>query len=194
MNLPILSYGNRILRQTCEPIQSDHPNLNGLIENMWETLYTANGCGLAAPQIGEPIRLFVVDSKSTYNLLDPEIRHEYFESDDTGITETFINARIINRFGELWNDEEGCLSLPGLSQRVKRPWYIAIEYYNKNFEKQIGSFGGTTARIIQHEYDHTNGILYIDHLGPLVRRVIDAKLKKIATGATTAKYPMVYPQ
>lgn len=193
MNVPILSYGNKILRQTCKPIQSDYPNLNGFIENMWETLYSANGCGLAAPQVGEPIRLFVVDSKSTYDLLDTEIRHEYFEPEDTGITETFINASIVSRFGELWNDEEGCLSLPGLAQRVKRPWYITIEYYNKNFEKQTCTFGGSTARIIQHEYDHTEGKLYIDHLGPLIRRVLDSKLKKISKGLIPVKYQMIFP-
>ncbi len=191
MQLPIFSYGHSILRQNCEPVQADYPNLDEFIENMWETLYKANGCGLAAPQVGEPIRLFVVDSQSTYKLIDKEIRHEYFETGDTGITETFINAHIINRFGELWNDEEGCLSLPGLSQRVKRPWYITVEYYDKDFQQQTRTFGGYTARVIQHENDHTAGILYIDHLGPLVRRVIDKKLKKVATGTITTKYPMI---
>jgi peptide deformylase len=192
MQLPILSYGHDILRKQCEEIDANYPDLNTLIDNMWETMYGAHGCGLAAPQVNVPIRLFLVDSKTTYERMEDDIREDYFVPEDTGIVETFINANIIDESDEAWMDEEGCLSIPALAERVKRPWSITIEYFNRRFEKQTRTFYGTTARMIQHEYDHTEGVLYLDYLKPLTRKLLQGKLEKISKGQIKAKYPMKF--
>ena len=192
MKRPILAYGHSILKQKCNDIEKNYPELDKLIADMWETMKNANGCGLASPQIGLPIRLFVMDSKTTFENLDEADREIYFDKDDKGILETFINAKIIERSAELWEDDEGCLSIPNLSQKVKRHWTITIEYYNKDFQPQTKTFSGTTARMIQHEYDHTEGILYIDYLKPLTRRLMESKLKKIAKGQIKTKYPIKF--
>ncbi|ADY52207.1 peptide deformylase [Pseudopedobacter saltans DSM 12145] len=190
MKRSILAYGHHILKQKCNYIEKDYPELDKLIADMWETMENANGCGLASPQIGLPIRLFIVDSKSTFDNLGEEDRKFYFPQDDKGIMETFINAKIIQRSEELWDDEEGCLSIPNLFYKVKRNWAITIEYYNRNFEKQIRTFSGTTARMIQHEYDHTEGVLYLDYLKPLTKRLMASKLQKILKGQIVPAYPM----
>lgn len=190
MKRSILAYGHHILKQKCNDIEKDYPELDKLIADMWETMENANGCGLASPQIGLPIRLFIVDSKSTFDNLGEEDRKFYFPQDDKGIMETFINAKIIQRSEELWEDEEGCLSIPNLFYKVKRNWAITIEYYNRNFEKQIRTFSGTTARMIQHEYDHTEGVLYLDYLKPLTKRLMASKLQKILKGQIVPTYPM----
>lgn len=192
MKLSILAYGHHILKQKCNDVEKDYPELDKLIDDMWETMENANGCGLASPQIGLPIRLFIVDSKSTFDNLGEEDRKFYFPQDDKGIMETFINANIIQRSEKLWEDEEGCLSIPNLFYKVKRNWAITIEYYNRNFEKQIRTFSGTTARMIQHEYDHTEGILYLDYLKPLTKKLLEGKLKKIARGQIKTRYPMKF--
>ena len=192
MNRAILAYGHSILKQKCNDIEKDYPKLDRLIADMWETMKNANGCGLASPQIGLLIRLFVVDSKTTFENLEEPDRKIYFDQDDKGIMETFINAKIIDRSAELWEDEEGCLSIPNLSQKVKRHWAITIEYFNKDFEPQTKTFSGTTARMIQHEYDHTEGILYLDYLKPLTKKLMDGKLKKIVKGQIQTKYPMKF--
>ena len=190
MKRSILAYGHHILKQKCNYIEKDYPELDKLIADMWETMENANGCGLASPQIGLPVRLFIVDSKSTFDNLGEEDRKFYFPQDDKGIMETFINAKIIQRSEELWDDEEGCLSIPNLFYKVKRNWAITIEYYNRNFEKQIRTFSGTTARMIQHEYDHTEGVLYLDYLKPLTKRLMASKLQKILKGQIVPAYPM----
>ena len=190
MKRAILAYGHHILKQKCNDIEKDYPELDKLIADMWETMENANGCGLASPQIGLPIRLFIVDSKSTFDNLGEEDRKFYFPQDDKGIMETFINAKIIQRSEELWEDEEGCLSIPNLFYKVKRNWAITIEYYNRNFKKQIRTFSGTTARMIQHEYDHTEGVLYLDYLKPLTKRLMASKLQKILKGQIVPAYPM----
>ncbi len=166
--------------------------MDRLIADMWETMKNANGCGLAAPQIGLPVRLFIVDSRTTFENLEEADRSDYFAPDDKGILETFINARIIERCGTLWEDDEGCLSIPDLLQKVKRHWTITIEYYNQGFEKRIRSFSGTTARMIQHEYDHTEGILYLDHLKPLTKKLMATRLKRIVKGQVRTRYPMKF--
>ncbi|MCU7694828.1 peptide deformylase [Haoranjiania flava] len=190
MKRSILAYGHHILKKKCNDIEKDYPELDKLIADMWETMENANGCGLASPQIGLPVRLFIVDSKSTFDNLGEEDRKFYFPQDDKGIMETFINAKIIQRSEELWEDEEGCLSIPNLFYKVKRNWAITIEYYNRNFEKQIHTFSGTTARMIQHEYDHTEGVLYLDYLKPLTKRLMASKLQKILKGQIVPAYPM----
>ncbi|GAA4318405.1 peptide deformylase [Compostibacter hankyongensis] len=192
MKRPILAYGHSILKQKCNDIEKSYPELDKLIADIWETMRNANGCGLASPQIGLPIRLFIVDSQSTFENLDEEDRTFYYPQDDKGIMETFINAKIIERSEELWEDEEGCLSIPNLLCKVQRNWAITIEYYNQNFEKQTRSFSGTTARMIQHEHDHTEGILHLDYLKPLTKKLIEGKLKKIVKGQIAPKYPMKY--
>lgn len=192
MKHSILAYGHSILKQTCRDIEKNYPELDKLIADMWETMKNANGCGLASPQIGLPIRLFIVDSKSTFENFEGVDREIYFVQGDKGIRETFINAKIIECSEDVWEDEEGCLSIPDLLQKVKRPWTIQIEYYNQNFEKQTRSFSGRTARMIQHEYDHTEGILYLDHLKPLTRKLIAAKLQKILKGQIIPKYPIKF--
>ncbi|WP_353158801.1 peptide deformylase [Myroides odoratus] len=194
MKRAILAYGHHILKQKCNDIEKDYPELDKLIADMWETMENANGCGLASPQIGLQIRLFIVDSKSTFDNLGEEDRKFYFPQDDKGIMETFINAKIIQRSEELWEDEEGCLSIPNLFYKVKRNWEITIEYYNRNFEKQIRTFSGTTARMIQHEYDHTEGVLYLDYLKPLTKRLMASKLQKILKGQIVPAYPMNFIQ
>jgi peptide deformylase len=192
MILPILAYGCNVLRQHCHNIEPDFPNLDALISSMWETMYNANGCGLAAPQIGQCINLFVVDSKSTYESYDPAEQAQNFEAGDTGIIETFVNARIVARSERVWAQDEGCLSIPGLDGLVTRNWAITIEYQDQSFEKQIKSFAGKTARMIQHEYDHTQGILYLDYLKPLKRQLMESKLKKLAKGYVKPNYPMKF--
>jgi|SRR5581483_9092945 len=190
MLLPILSYGHSRLREKCNDIDAAYPNLETLITNMWETMYGARGCGLAAPQVNVPIRLFVVDSKATYDNMDEEERKRYFVPEDTGIIETFINAAITHRSPETWVDEEGCLSIPTLAENVERSWSITIEYHDQQFQRQAKTFYGATARMIQHEYDHTEGVLYLDYLKPLTRKLLAGKLEKIAKGKIRAKYPM----
>ena len=192
MKRSILAYGHHILNQKCNDIEKDYPELDKLIADMWETMENANGCGLASPQIGLPIRLFIVDSKSTFDNLGEEDRKFYFPQDDKGIMETFINANIIQRSEKLWEDEEGCLSIPNLFYQVKRNWAITIEYYNRNFEKQIRTFSGTTARMIQHEYDHIEGVLFTDKISSFKKRLNEKKLKSIMEGKASVDYRMKF--
>lgn len=192
MKRAILAYGHSILKQKCNDIDKTYPELNKLIADMWETMKNANGCGLAASQLGLPIRLFVVDSKATFENLEEADRKIYFAQGDKGIMGTFINAKIIERSGHLWEDEEGCLSIPNLSKPVKRHWTITIEYYNKDFERQKQTYSGATARMIQHEYDHTEGILYLDYLKPLTKKLMEGKLKKIIKGQIQTIYLMKF--
>jgi peptide deformylase len=189
MILPIVAYGRSILRQKCKEVDPGYPEIDQLITNMWETLYPADGSGLAAPQVNLPIRLFIVDSTEIYNHLEPEEKEELFDG-DTGIKETFINARILQYSDEVWIDKEGCLSIPLLSEKVERSWSITIEYFDRGFQKQVKTFSGTTARVIQHEYDHTEGKLYLDYVNPIRRKVIATKLARIAKGLVKTKYLM----
>jgi peptide deformylase len=189
--LPIVSYGHDVLRQKCIEVEQHDPELEALITNMWETLYGADGCGLAAPQVNVPVRLFLVDSKLTYESMDEEDREDFYDG-DTGIHETFINARIVEYSGDTWIDEEGCLSIPAIVRDVERPWSITIEYVDRQFQPQRKTFNGITARMIQHEYDHIEGILYLDYLTPRQKTLLKDKLRKISEGEITAEYPMKF--
>jgi peptide deformylase len=190
MVLPIISYGQSVLRQKCNDVAKDYPNLDELIDSMWETLYPADGSGLAAPQVNHLLKLFIVDSKDPYERMEQEDRDELYDG-DCGIKETFINAKIIKYSDDdTWFENEGCLSLPTLSEEVERPWGIEIEYFDRNFQKHSKIFRGITARIIQHEYDHTEGKLYIDYVKPIRRKLLNGKLKKISKGEIGAKYKM----
>jgi len=191
MILPIVSYGNSVLREKCVDIDASYPELDKLITDMWETLYPADGVGLAAPQVNHAIKLFIVDTKIMYANYDEEFREEDFDGDQ-GIVETFINATITETSGKIWQYEEGCLSLPKINDNVDRPWTITIEYFNRNFEKQVRTYHGLTARVIQHEYDHTLGTVFTDHLKPLKRSLLKTKLKRVAEGKVNVKYKMKF--
>lgn len=192
MTLPIVAYGSPILRAVAVDIAPDYPNLAQLIADMWETMYASNGVGLAAPQINRSIRLFVVDSQQIIEHLDEDERAE-FEGDE-GIKETFINARILNYEGDEWPYNEGCLSIPKVREDVYRPETITIAYVNENFEPQHKTFSGITARVIQHEYDHIEGKLFIDYLSPLKRKLLKGKLLDISKGKIRMDYRMTYPK
>ncbi|WP_118975025.1 peptide deformylase [Taibaiella koreensis] len=190
MILPIVAYGAPILQQKCFPLPADYTALPELIACMWETMYGASGCGLAAPQINMPVRVFIVDSIVTYEQMEEEERALYFYG-DTGIRKVFINAELLAVSEEqLWDDDEGCLSIPGLSASVRRPWAATIRYYDEHLVEHTETFTGLTARMIQHEYDHIEGRLYPDLLGPDARKAINRKLQNIKKGRFKSLYPM----
>jgi peptide deformylase len=191
MILPIFTYGHAVLRQSCAELLPDYPDLDITIMNLWETMRNASGCGLAAPQVGLPLQLFIVDSATTYQQLGDEEKAVYYELGDTGIKEVFINAQILEYSDRVWTDDEGCLSLPGFSQPVSRSWSITICYYDQFFHQQHKTFFGATARMIQHEYDHTQGVLYTDRLSALRRRRLTSKLEKMSRGYVSAPYPIM---
>jgi len=185
MILPIVAYGDPILRKETEEINQDYPDLNILIEDMFETMYAAKGVGLAAPQIGKAIRLFIVDA-SGFNEED-----EY--PDLEGFAGVYINPIIIEETGEEWKFEEGCLSIPGIREDVSRKPTIVIEYYNEKFELIEETIDGIGARIIQHEYDHLEATLFTDRINPLKKRLTKGKLNNIAKGNIKVNYRMKFP-
>jgi len=190
MILPILAYGDPILRKKGKEIASDFPKLNALIENMLETMYAASGIGLAAPQIGVPIRLFIVDATPFED--DEELSEKEREFLST-FKQIFINAKIIEETGNEWAFNEGCLSIPDVREDVFRQEYVKIEYYDEAFEKHVGEFYGIAARIIQHEYDHTEGVLFTDKLSTLKKRLLKGKLSNISKGKVNIDYRMRFP-
>jgi peptide deformylase len=183
MILPVVAYGDIILKKVAIDIDSKFPDLKNLIKNMWDTMYNASGVGLAAPQIGQDIRLFIVDSGPMFDE----------DEEKKGIKKVFINATILEEWGEEWSYEEGCLSIPGVREDVVRPANIRIEYWDENFKKHIEEFDDLNARVIQHEYDHIEGILFTDHLKPLKRKLLSKQLTNISKGFTNAKYKMKFP-
>ena len=190
MILPIVAYGDPVLRTKAKDIDRDFPKLDVLIENMFDTMYGARGIGLAAPQIGQPIRLFIVDAtpfEDDEDLSDEE-RKQIAE-----FRKVFINARIIEETGDEWAFNEGCLSIPDVNEDVFRQPVITIEYLDENFEKQRDTFSGIVARIIQHEYDHIEGILFTDKLSALKKRLIKGKLANISKGKIDVSYRMRFP-
>ena len=185
MILPIVAYGDPILRKETEEIDQDYPDLNLLIEDMFETMYAAKGVGLAAPQIGRAIRLFIVDASG----FNEEGEHPELE----GFVGVYINPIIIEETGEEWKFEEGCLSIPGIREDVSRKPTIVIEYYNENFELIEETLDGIGARIIQHEYDHLEATLFTDKINPLKKRLTKGKLNDIAKGNIKVNYRMNFP-
>lgn len=192
MKLPIFAYGNNVLKTKAEAVTPDFLNLNELIDNMWETMEKANGCGLAAPQVGKSLRLFVADSKVLYDVMNEDERAELFEPNDTGIRRVFINPQIKNLSEEQWEEAEGCLSLPFLSGKVARSWSVELSYQNEQFETITETFSGMTARVILHEYDHLKGILYIDRVKPLAKKLMQSKLQKLLKGNLVPAYAMKF--
>ncbi len=189
--LPIIAYGNHILRKTCYEIEQQDQETDTLITNLWDTLNISGGVGLASPQINLIYQAFVVNSKLMYDDLDDQERNKFFP-DDEGIQETFINARIIDKSEKTWSETEGCLSIPGINEPVKRQWEITVEYLNKDFQLQKKQFSGYTAKVIQHEFDHTNGILFIDYLAALKKKLLRGKLKRITDGKVETEYPIQF--
>ena len=186
MILPIIGYGNPILKITSKDINNSYPNLKKLINDMYETMYNANGVGLAAPQIGKSIRLFIIDTAPFLNIDENEIEGIKVES----IKQTFINPVIIQESGDSWSFEEGCLSIPHIREDVKRKSDINIEFYDENFTLNKKSFSGIVARVIQHEYDHIQGILFTDKLTSFKKRLLKSKLNNIEKGNVDVDYLM----
>jgi peptide deformylase len=194
MILPIVAYGDAVLKKEAVEIEQDFLDLKKLIEDMYETMYHAQGVGLAAPQIGKSIRLFVVDGSPFADDID----EEDFEPDPRAVgienfKKVFINPIIEEEEGEEWGFHEGCLSIPKIREEVFRKERILISYYDENWEFHEERFDGYAARIIQHEYDHIDGILFTDHLSPLKRRLLTKRLQNISKGDVNVDYKMKFP-
>lgn len=191
MILPIVAYGDPVLRKETEDLTPDYPGLAKLIEDMWETMYASNGVGLAAPQINKSIRLFVVDSEQMFASMDDREKAEY--DDAPGIKRAFLNARIVGLDGEEWAYNEGCLSIPKIREDVRRQSEVTLKYVDENFEEKEETFTGLTARVILHEYDHIEGKLFIDYMSPFKRKLIRSKLTDISKGKVDVDYKMIFP-
>ena len=189
MILPIYAYGQPVLKKVDEEISPDYPGLKELRENMWETMRHADGVGLAAPQIGLSIRLFVMD---TLTPQEEEREKSGKEPEYQGIRKVFINAEMLEETGKDNTFEEGCLSIPDITGDVDRLDTIKIRYMDENFVEHTEVFDGTNARVIQHEYDHLEGILFVEKLKPLKKRMIQRKLDKMKKGLIKADYKMKF--
>ena len=185
MILPIVAFGSSILREKCKEIDKGYSNLSSLIKNMFETMYEASGVGLAAPQISKTIKLFIINTTPFTEEEDSKVQ---------ATKEVFINAKIILEEGEEWLFNEGCLSIPEIREDILRKPKITIEYYDKDFNKNIKTFDGITARVIQHEYDHTEGILFTDKISALRKRMLKGKLNDISKGEINVGYKMRFPK
>ena len=191
MILPIVSYGSSVLKKTAKEITSDYPNLSELIANMWETMYAANGVGLAAPQIGLSIRVFVIDASP---FVDEENMSVKEIETINAFKKVFINPKIISEEGKLWDFNEGCLSIPDVREDVSRKEEILINFFDQNFELQKLKLSGLAARVVQHEYDHIEGVLFTDHLSSLKKRLIKNRLTLISKGDISVDYKMSFPK
>ncbi len=190
MILPIVAYGDPVLKKEAEDIPADYPNLKELIANMFETMEGASGVGLAAPQVGLSIRLFIVDTSPFVD--DEEDDKELLEL--RGFRRVFINPIILDEEGEKWNFNEGCLSIPGIREDVSRKPKITIEYYDEQFNLKEETYEGLRARVIQHEYDHIDGILFTDRLNPLRKQLLRKRLENITKGIVDVDYRMKFPK
>ncbi len=191
MVLPIVAYGDPVLRKKAKEITKDYPKLQELIENMKETMRQAYGVGLAAPQVGLPVRIFVIDASP---FAEDEEMEEEEQKQLRELQKVFINPTIIEEEGDEWAFNEGCLSIPEVREDVFRKPDITIEYYDENFEKHTEQYSGLAARVIQHEYDHIEGILFTDKLSSLKKRLIKSKLRNISKGKITVEYRMRFPE
>jgi peptide deformylase len=180
MILPIFAYGQPVLKKIAAPITPDYPELETLIENMWETMYHADGVGIAAPQIGLAIRLFVIDTEQIDRKNDEQ----------KGFKRVFVNAQMVEESGQPWNYEEGCLSVPNIRGDVERPDTIRLRWQDENFVEYEETFNGINARVIQHEYDHIQGVLFTELLKPLKKRLVQRKLEDIRIGKVNTDYKM----
>lgn len=189
MVLPIIAYGDPVLRKVATDISPDYPNLNTLIANMYDTMNYAYGVGLAAPQIGLPIRLFVVD---TAPFADDDDLTEDERTFLSNFKKTFINAKITEETGDKWLFNEGCLSIPGVREDVSRQKQITIEFFDEQFTPQRLTLTGLAARVVQHEYDHIEGILFTDKLSSFKKQLIKGKLTNISKGKVKVDYRMKF--
>ena len=180
MILPVYAYGQPVLRQKAKEIDKNYPNLQELIADMFETMYASNGIGLAAPQIGMGIRLFITDGSEIEDI-KPD-----------GFKQVFINPQIIEEFDEKWDYEEGCLSIPQVRADVNRHSKLVLRYFDENWQEHTHEFEGMAARIIQHEYDHIEGILFTDRIHPLKRTMLKARLNNISQGRVNVSYKMKF--
>ncbi|MFT4602727.1 MAG: peptide deformylase [Arenicella sp.] len=192
MILPVVAYGSPILKKEGEEIDAKYENLDKLIANMFETMYEASGVGLAAPQIDKSIRLFIVDA-SPFAVVDEGEEPDPMAAGLDGFKKVFINPIIEEEEGEEWAFAEGCLSIPSIREDVFRKPKIKISYYDENWEFHEEDYEGYAARIIQHEYDHVDGVLFTDHLSPLKKRLLKKKLTNISKGEIDVKYRMKFP-
>lgn len=189
MILPIVAYGDPVLKRKALPISEDYEGLEQLIESMWETMYHAHGVGLAAPQIGKSIRLFVIDGSP---FADDEDATPSDQLVLKSFKKVFINAEMIAEEGDDFSFTEGCLSIPDIREDVTRPSVIRLRYLDENFKERVEEFSGLAARIIQHEYDHIEGVLFTDKLSPLKKRLIKGRLDKISKGMVESDYRMKF--
>ncbi len=190
MILPIVAYGDPVLRKKATEIDLEHPNLQELIDNMWETMYHAKGVGLAAPQIGLPIRLFVVDASPFAEDEGHTVGQKELLA---GFRRVFINAVRLEEEGDNWSFNEGCLSIPDIREDVTRQERITLRYFNENFKEHTETFNGLIARVIQHEYDHTEGILFTDKISSFKKRLLKRRLERISKGKVDVDYKMRFP-
>lgn len=190
MILPIVAYGDAVLKKKAKPIDKDYPKLKELIKNMYETMYGAYGVGLAAPQIGLAIRLFLVD---TSPFAEDDTFSEEEQEQLKNFKKTFINAQILEEDGDEWPFNEGCLSIPDVREDVYRQPKIKIQYQDENFDTHIETYDGLIARVIQHEYDHIEGILFTDKLSSFKKRLIKGRLTNISKGKIKVDYRMRFP-
>jgi len=190
MILPVIAYGDPVLRKVAKEIAKDHLKLDEIIANMWETQYNASGVGIAAPQVGLSIRLFVIDAS-------PFAEDDDLSEEEQEVLENFkyvfINPEIIEESGEEWAFNEGCLSIPDVREDVFRKEKIIVEFFDENWRKQRKTLTGLAARVVQHEYDHIEGILFTDKLSTLKKRLIKGKLANITKGKVDADYRMRFP-
>ena len=185
MILPVIAYGDPVLKKKAEEIEENYPNLKELIDNMFETMYASNGVGIAAPQIGKSIRLFVIDASAVAEGEDGDPSCEDFKR-------VFINARIVDETGEEWAFNEGCLSIPKIREDVMRKPKVRIKYVDENFKEHDEVHEGLIARVIQHEYDHIEGILFTDRINPLRKQLLKGKLRDIQKGNISTDYRMKF--
>ncbi len=190
MILPVVAYGHPVLRKIGTDITAQYPDLTKLIADMWDTMYNSNGVGLAAPQINRPIRLFVIDTEQIVKDFEEEDHKKY--PNEEPIKQVFINAYKVEETGENWPYNEGCLSIPKVREDVQRPRIVKLRFMDENFVEQERTFHGIAARVIQHEYDHIEGKLFIDYLTPLKKRLIKKKLDDISAGKIRTDYRMIF--
>ncbi len=184
MIFPIVAFGHPNLRKIAQDINKEYPDLDKLIDSMYESMYQSSGVGLAAPQINKSIRLFVIDATPFSDEIPEPVDFK----------QVFINAKIVERSGDDWTFTEGCLSVPGINEDVVRPSKIKIQYYDQHWEFHEEELDGIPARIVQHEYDHLEGILFVDHLSALRKTLLKGKLMDIAHGKVKVDYRMIFPQ
>lgn len=181
MIYPIVAYGDPILRKEAKDFPEGSEDLTAVVESMFETMYKANGVGLAAPQIGKSFRIFVMDSS------------QMGDDEHTGVKRVFINPEMLDEYGEPWTFEEGCLSIPDVRADVERPELLTIRYFDEQWKEHEEEFDDVTARVIQHEYDHLHGVLFTDYLKGIKKQVLRSKLVNISKGIVKVDYRMKFP-